>query len=97
MWAVGRLSLLSRGLTEAPKRAPSVPETPVSAPEPQRIAAPATVLAPPIPTPVDRKFPPEPTIAPRPEPGPLPPPSTAPGLLERFVTRVKGFFRSFFS
>ena len=100
MWAVGRLSLLSRGLSgktavtpaatlEAPPApaapAPSAAASPAPAPMPFRVSAPSPVpVAAPAPIPEGRRV-----I----EPTPV---HAAPGLLERIVTRVKGFFRSLF-
>jgi len=83
MWAVGRLSLLSKGLN-AVKTATPVPKP--------RVKEAAALGAPRIePAPIEPSVPGPDPISPPPAVEPLPA-----GLLGRIVTRVKGFFRSLF-
>lgn len=106
MWAVGRLSLLSRGLTAAAKGTPAPTETPLAPPPPApapKPAAPAEARLPARGT-LERAeaaaplFPPRtappPAREPVAEPAVAPPPAA--GLIQRIVSRVAGFFRSLF-
>lgn len=108
MWAVGRLSLLSRGLAAAKAVTPAVPgpvvEGPASgaapsiqAPEPRQLAQ-VQQLEPERAQVQEMEAEPSRLEEPRSEAAPRSPEPVAepPGFLQRIVTRVKGFFRSIF-
>jgi hypothetical protein len=98
MWAVGRLSLLSRGRAAA--MAPAPPLVPIGAPTsppapPEAARVHTQEPRPPLPV-----APPERGVASVEPTAPAvstpPVASTAPGLLERVVSRVRRFFGSIF-
>ncbi len=99
MWAVGRLSLLSRGLTARKAETRPAPGAPGSTPAPLPVprADPEPEPAPVQPRIVSL---PTPVSVPATEPAPASEPagisSPMPGLIQRMVTRVKSFFRSLF-
>lgn len=93
MWAVGRLSLLSKGLTAG--KAGAAPAARETARVPSPVTPPTVPVSAPKPEPV-RSAPVPPLSSPNPALEPVATSSPTPGLVQRMVARVRGFFRSLF-